>query len=118
MYNYSFETLEVWKNSRKLAKDIYSLTGDFPDSEKFGMVSQLRRAAVSICSNIAEGSSRTSAKDQKHFYQIAYSSTTEIMCQLLLSFDLEWINQEELYEYRRKINEITNKLNALSQKQI
>jgi len=62
MYTFSFERLEVWNKSRQLAKSTYKVTQSFPDSEKFGIVSQLRRAVVSICSNIAEGSSRRSKK--------------------------------------------------------
>ena len=64
---FSFEDLTVWKDSKELTKDIYSITSSFPDNEKFGMVSQMRRSAISVCSNLAEGSSRTSSKDQAHF---------------------------------------------------
>jgi hypothetical protein len=73
MYTFSFERLEVWNKSRLLTKRTYKVTQNFPDSEKFGIVSQLRRSVISICSNIAEGSSRRSKKDQAHFYNIAYS---------------------------------------------
>ena len=58
MYIYSFEKLEVWNEAKEFAKSIYFLTSKFPDSEKFGLVSQLRKASVSICSNVAEGSAR------------------------------------------------------------
>lgn len=64
---FAFEKLEVCKESRKLASDIYKLTQQYPDSEKYGLVSQMRRASISVCSNIAEGSSRTTAKDQANF---------------------------------------------------
>lgn len=77
MYVYPFEKLVVWQLSKKLVVRIYGLTKEFPAQEKFGMVSQMRRAAVSICSNIAEGSGRFTAKDQSHFYSMAYSSLME-----------------------------------------
>ena len=64
MYTYSFEKLQVWKDAKELAKVIYALTGNFPAEEKFGLISQLRRASVSIASNIAEGSARQTSKDQ------------------------------------------------------
>jgi len=67
MYTYSFEKLEVWKLARELVKEIYRLTEKFPSEEKFGLIGQLRRASVSVSSNLAEGSSRKSAKEQAHF---------------------------------------------------
>lgn len=63
MYTYSFEKLEVWQLARKLTRQIYEVTGAYPAEEKFGLISQLRRAVVSIGSNIAEGATRSSAKE-------------------------------------------------------
>jgi four helix bundle protein len=74
MYIYSFEKLEVWKESRLLVAWIYNLTKRFPKEEKFGLTSQLRRASISVVSSIAEGSARKTAKEQGRFYQMAYSS--------------------------------------------
>ena len=71
MYTYPFEKLEVWYLSKKLAVDIYKLTKTFPPEEKYGMVSQMRRAAISVSSNLAEGTARSTAKDRANFYQIA-----------------------------------------------
>ena len=71
---FSFEKLAVWQDAKGLTKVIYTLTSSFPENEKFGLVSQLRRAMISVTSNIAEGSSRTSHKDQARFYQIGYSN--------------------------------------------
>lgn len=68
MYVYSFEKLEVWIESKDFTKSIYLITSKFPDSEKFGLISQLRRASISICSNIAEGSVRKVLKT-KHIFQ-------------------------------------------------
>jgi four helix bundle protein len=110
---YSFEKLQVWSDIRMLIRLVYSVTGDLPDSEKFGMVNQMRRASISISSNLAEGSSRTSAKDQAHFYQIAYSSLMELLSQAIISYDLNFITEETYITFRKQIQEITLKLNAL-----
>ncbi len=77
MYVFSFEKLEVWKESILLVKVIYKLTDNFPSTEKFGLISQLRRASISISSNLAEGTLRNTNKDKTHFSTIAYSSTME-----------------------------------------
>jgi four helix bundle protein len=113
MYTFSFERLDVWIKSRLLTKKIYKLTQNFPDSEKFGMVGQLRRAVISICSNIAEGSSRKSKKDQAHFYNIAYSSLMETLNQLIISNDLDYIDSQSLIESRMEIHTISIMLNGL-----
>lgn len=118
MYIYSFEKLEVWSESKEFTKSIYILTLTFPDSEKFGLVSQLRRASVSICSNIAEGSVRKSFKDKAHFTTMAFSSTVEVLNQLILSFELDFINEKDYLKLREDIESITNKLNGLRNYQI
>jgi len=113
MHQYGFEKLNVWQNSRELTKSIYLLTKSFPQDEKFGIVSQMRRCAISISSNIAEGSSRKTAKDQARFYTIAFSSTIELLNQLILSLDLEYIQDEQYSLLRLNIEQITNQINAL-----
>ena len=113
MHQYGFERLNVWQNSRELAKNVYLLTKTFPQDERFGIVSQMRRAAISISSNIAEGSSRSTAKDQAHFYNIAYSSAIELLNQLILALDLEYIQEEQYQVLRLNIEQITNQVNAL-----
>ena len=113
MHKFSFEKLDVWIESKELTKSIYNLTLSFPDSEKFGLVSQLRRASVSICSNIAEGTSRISDKDKAHFISMSYSSTMEVLNQLILSYELEYISESNYLNCRNQINSITNKLNSL-----
>lgn len=113
MYIYSFEKLEVWKNAKDLCVHIYKLTDNFPSDEKFGIISQMRRASVSIASNLAEGSSRMSRKEQAHFYTIAFSSTIELLNQLLISLELGFINQEDLLESRLKIENITKGISRL-----
>ncbi|WP_378175996.1 four helix bundle protein [Aquimarina sp. SS2-1] len=91
-----FKDLEIWKKSRVFCTKVYDITSRFPETEKFGLTNQLRRAAVSIPSNIAEGSSRNSNKDFSRFLQITLGSAYEIETQLLISLDLKFINQTEL----------------------
>lgn len=110
---YSFENLEVWQKSRELVKDIYLITKHFPDEEKFGLTSQLRRASISVSSNIAEGSTRWSQKDQSRFYEISFGSLMEILNQLILSTDLEFMKEDKLMYLRDKIDNISRMLNAL-----
>lgn len=115
---YSFEKLEVWKESISLTKDIYSLTNDFPSNEQFGLTSQLRRATVSIASNLAEGTSRKSNKDKAHFTTISFSSTMEVLNQLIISRQLNYISEKNYTLVRQKIEKITNMLNALRNSQL
>ena len=88
---YSFEKLEGWQHARRLAVWTYTTTNKFPKEEKFGLTLQMRRAAISIASNIAEGTSRKTSKDQSHFSTIAYSSTIELLNDLIISSDLLFI---------------------------
>jgi four helix bundle protein len=113
MYTFSFERLEVWNKSRLLTKNIYNLTSKFPDAEKFGIISQIRRAVISVCSNIAEGSSRKSKKDQSHFYNMAFSSLMETLNQLIISNDLDYLEVHNLSELRNEVHTISLMLNRL-----
>jgi four helix bundle protein len=110
---FSFEKLEVWQLSRELVKVIYKVTSVFPEKEKYGITPQMNRAAISVCSNIAEGSSRTSGKDQAHFYQIAYGSLMELLCQAIVANDLKYIEAAQYDDVRTRIELISNKLNSL-----
>lgn len=94
MRKYAFENLNVWQDARKLTSEIYEITKEFPDYERYAMANQIRRAAVSVCSNIAEGSGRSSLKDRQNFYRIAYASLMEVFNQLLISMDLEYIDEK------------------------
>ncbi|TVZ56495.1 four helix bundle protein [Lutibacter sp. Hel_I_33_5] len=118
MHTFSFEKLEVWKEAISLSKNIYGLTGKFPTSEKFGLINQLRRASVSISSNLAEGTSRATNKDKAHFTTISYSSTMEVLNQLILSKELKYISEAEYINLRTSIYKITNMLNALRKAQL
>lgn len=113
MYFFAFEKLEVWQLSRQFVTKIYKVTADFPEEEKFGLVSQIRRAAVSISSNLAEGNARLSKNDKARFFQMSYSSLMEVINQLIISFDLEFINKHQLNELRVDSSELSNKINAL-----
>ena len=95
MYTYSFEKLEVWIEAKELSKNIYFITKGFPDDEKFGMTSQLKRGSISICSNIAEGSARKTNKDKAHFTVMAFSSAVEVLNQLIIAHELKFINTPE-----------------------
>lgn len=118
MYKYSFEKLEVWNEAKELSKSIYQITSSFPEDEKFGLTSQLKRASISICSNIAEGSARKTNKDKAHFTVIAFSSAVEVLNQIILAFEFNLISEEDYIKLREKIESITNKLNALRNHQI
>lgn len=118
MYTYSFEKLEVWKLSKEIVKSIYALTKEFPKEEQFGLTSQLRRAIVSVSSNIAEGSSRLTAKDKAHFTMIAFSSAIEVVNQLIIAFELGFIESNEYEKIRASLSELTNKINAYHKAQL
>lgn len=110
---YSFENLDVWKAARCLVVQVYGVQAKFPPFEKYGLGDQLRRAAVSVPSNIAEGSSRISIKEQLHFIEIAYGSLMEVYCQLLLACDLKYVKEHEIEETITLITAIGKMLNGL-----
>ena len=112
-HSYSFEKLDTWKEARAWVTWIYKNTTEFPAEEKFGLVNQIRRASISVVSNLAEGSARKSPKDQAHFYQLAYSSLIEVLNQLIISNDLSFINDSKLTEGRTMIENLTSKVAAL-----
>ena len=88
-----FRNLDVWQRAQHLNKTIYQMTTDFPESEAFGLRSQMRRASVSICSNIAEGCGRRGDREFRRFLDIAMGSTCELECETILSFDLVFITE-------------------------
>ncbi len=112
-YKYSFEKLEVWQDSRQFVSFIYKLTNHFPETEKYSLSKQIQHAAISIVSNIAEGTSRGSIKDKIRFIEIAYGSLLETYCQLIISCDLNYISEKQMQETKQIIDKISNKLNAL-----
>src|SRR3954466_11909225 len=92
---FNFEKLEVWQRAIEFSDLIYSLTRAFPDEERFGLTSQMRRAAVSISSNIAEGSSRLSSSDFARFVEIATGSVFEVVSQASIGLRQGFITQEQ-----------------------
>jgi len=109
----SFTDLNTWKEGHKLVLMIYKTTNDFPDIEKFGLVSQMRRCVVSITSNIAEGFSRKGSKEKIQFYFISLGSITELQNQLLISRDLKFIKEKDFQEIGQQtvvVQKLTNGL--------
>jgi len=113
MYKYRFEKLIVWQLSIENCTSIYELTKQFPDTEKFGLTSQIQRASVSISSNLAEGTGRKTSKDKARFYSIAYSSTLEVINQLIIAKKLDYITEDQYESSRTLLEEISNKIFAL-----
>jgi four helix bundle protein len=111
---FRFEKLNVWQDARKLNRGIYLLTRKFPEEERFGMTSQLRRAAVSICSNIAEGSGRNSDKDFGRFLENAYGSAMEVASNLFLASDVDLVPENSRDELLEQLNAIAGQLVALN----
>jgi four helix bundle protein len=118
MYVFSFEKLEVWKEAILLSKDIYKVTSTFPDEEKFGLISQIRRSTNSISANLAEGTSRITNKDKAHFTTIAFSTTMEVLNHLIVSKELEFISEKDYLKLRERVYKISNMLNALRKSQL
>lgn len=117
-YRFPFEKLEVWQDARRFVKQVYLATRGFPSEERFGLANQLNRAAVSVASNLAEGSCRISLKDQAHFSQLAYSSLMEAACQVTIAADLGCLDEDRGQVFRREINALANRINSLRQSQL
>jgi len=115
---YPFEKLRVWQSARTLIKNVYRATKCFPRTEIYGLTSQTNRAAVSVAANLAEGSSRTSRKDQAHFSQIAYGSLMELACLLIVAVDLEILSADRETKLREEIEAVSRQLNALRSTQL
>lgn len=102
----SYKDLIAWKKSFELAKEVYRLTEKFPKTEQYGLTSQVRRAAVSIVSNIAEGFSRKTPKERLQFVSIAFGSASEIETQLLLAKELKFAEENEFTKSELLIEEV------------
>ena len=118
LHTFGFEKLDVWISSIELSQLIYSTTGTFPENEKYALVSQLRRAVISISSNIAESSCKTSLKDQARFSEIAFGSLMEVLNQIIISKNLNYISNETYILIREKIETLSRQLNAYKNSQI
>ena len=99
----SFIELDVWIEARKLAKEIYIITGSFPKEEQFGLVSQMRRSIVSVVSNLAEGYGRNTSKETIHFLHISRGSLYEVEAQVYISFDQDYLGEDKLNKILEQI---------------
>lgn len=111
-YQYRFEKLNVWIEARKLVVSVYQLIKSFPMEERFALCDQLRRAAISVPSNIAEGCGRISVKEQIHFMEIAYGSLMEIYTQLQLAVDLAYISDSDFQPLKVQISAVAKLLSG------
>ncbi|HLP50106.1 MAG TPA: four helix bundle protein [Chitinophagales bacterium] len=100
MLTLNHKNLEVWKQSMQLVKIVYLLTKQLPKEEQFGLISQMRRASVSVCSNIAEGASRKTEPDRKKFYMIARSSLVELDTQIEISLGLSFLTEADIEQLK------------------
>ena len=112
-YIKSYKELIVWQKSRELVKEVFVLTSKFHKSETYGIISQMRRAAVAIPSNIAEGYGRKSIKSYTQFYAIAYGSALELETQLILSKDLNLAKLEDFKKADELLTEVCKMLNSM-----
>lgn len=110
MIKLNHKELDVWKDSIEISISIYQITRSFPKHELYGLVSQLRRAAISVCSNLSEGSARTSKKERKRFYEIARSSIVEIDTQIIIAYKLGYIEEKDFI----KVGELLNQTFAMT----
>jgi len=113
MNDFYFRKLKVYQQAMDLVASIYRLSSIFPPQERNGLTNQLRRAAISVPSNIAEGMGRFSKKERIHFLEIANGSLMEVMCQLEIALKLEYILQEQFEEQEHLISATTKMLLGL-----
>lgn len=109
----NFRELGVWNDSISLVTDIYTILKGFPTEERYVLSDQIRRAAISIASNIAEGSSRESNKEYSHFLQISIGSAFELETQLIIANNLKYLSGSHLKELRIRLNSIEKRLNKM-----
>ena len=109
----SVEELEVFKRSHQLTFEIYKITEKFPKSEKFGLISQMRRAAASIATNLIEGSHRLNRTEYRYFVGVAKGSAGELKYQFLLVKDLGYLSDNEYLTFKAEVGEISRMLSGL-----
>ncbi len=112
-HKFSFETLEVYDKARNLVKEVYLLQNSFPKEERYALGDQIRRAAVSITANLAEGSGRKSLREKIHFIEISFGSMMEVFCELQTACDLGYIKEEQLDDLRPLFTDIAKMLSGL-----
>lgn len=109
----NYKELKVWQKSISIVAEVYKITSDFPKEEVYGLTSQMRRSAVSVPSNIAEGAGRVSPGDFKHFLNIARGSSFELETQLIIANELDYIENERFKELQLKLDEIQRMITGL-----
>ena len=112
----SFRKLNAYIFAKELVKQVYALLKKFPREEQYALCDQLRRAVISLPSNIAEGTGRVSSKDQAHFFTIAYGSLMEVLAQMDVAYDLGYITSDEFNEIEKLIDTEAKLLTGLSAK--
>lgn len=113
MYIKTYKELVVWQKAIKLVKEIYSLTKNFPKDEQYGLVLQMRRASISIASNIAEGYGRNSVKEYTQFYSICYGSALELETQLIISKELIYLDERQFEVIHSLLEEVIKMLRTM-----
>ncbi len=111
-----FRELKVWEKAHRLTLQVYRITKNFPSDERFGLMVQLRRAAASVPTNIAEGCGRNGERELARFMSIAAGSASEVEYQLLLAYDLDYMQDETYRELNQQVNEVKRMLNSFIQK--
>jgi len=111
-----FTKLKVWQKAHTFTINLYKISSTFPSEEKFGLTNQIRRASVSIESNLAEGAGRSSSKEFSRFLDIAQGSAFEVKCQILIAKDLSYIDNQKSELLMEKINEVSRMITLLNQK--
>jgi four helix bundle protein len=112
---HNFKKLKIWQKGVGLAVDVYYLTKDFPDDEKFGMINQMRRSACSVANNIAEGSRKSSGKEFNRFLEISDGSAAELITQFIISNKIGYISEYDLKSFEDRINEIQKMIKSLKE---
>ena len=115
---YSYKNLDVYKESKTLVKMVYGYLRKFPNEEQYALCDQLRRAVISVPSNIAEGTGRTSSKDQSHFLEIAFGSLMEVDCQLDIANELGYMSDGELQTANAQISRVAALLSGMRRKRL
>ena len=109
----SFKDLEVWRKAADLAVSVYKITEKFPRSEIYGIINQMRRAVISISSNLAEGFKRNHGKEKLQFYNVAYASSSELESQIEVSYKLDFLSEIDYKKLILRITEIGKMINGL-----
>lgn len=116
MEKFAFQKLEAYRVAREFVKEVYTYLNTFPEEERYGICNQIRRAAVSIPSNIAEGTSRISDKEKAHFIEISYGSLMEVLCQMEISKELRYITNDQYENIEAKTERLAKLLVSLRHK--